>query len=155
MLAYPAMSTPTFREIRPTDMDAVFAIRVATWHNNRGAEELTEWGITPESVRAMLHASHRGWLCEVDSRPVGFAMGDGATGEMWVIAVLRAYEGQGIGTRLLSLVEEWLFDQGFSEIWLTTDVDESLRAVGFYRHLGWDDWKFENGNRFMRKRRPC
>ncbi len=149
------MSTPSFREIALTDMDAIFAIRIATWHNDRGAQELAEWGITPESVRAMLQSSHRGWLCEIDSRPVGFAIGDGATGEMWVIAVLRKHEGQGIGSRLLSLVEEWLFNRGFSEIWLTTDVDESIRAVGFYRLSGWHDWKSDDGDRFMRKRRPC
>ena len=42
--------------------------------------------------------------------------------------------------------------EGWEEIWLTTDVDENLRAVGFYRHLGWEDWKFEDGDRFMRKK---
>jgi len=143
-----------FREIRPGDMQSIFYVRVATWHNDRGREELTKSGITHESVRGMLKDSHRGWLCEVDSRVVGFAMGNKHNGEMWVIAVLKDYEGNGIGKRLLNLVEEWLFSEGWNEIWLTTDPDETIRAVGFYRRLGWSDWKIEpEGDRFMKKKR--
>ena len=65
-------------------------------------------------------------------------MGNKETGEMWVIAVLREYEGRGIGRQLLRLVEEWLYSQGWKEVWLTTDPDENFRAVGFYRHEGLD-----------------
>lgn len=144
--------TPTFREITAADMDAIFAVRIATWHNDGGAQELIGLGITPESVRVMLQDTHAGWLCEIDSRVVGFAMGNRTTGEMWVIAVLPEHEGYGIGKRLLALVEEWLFEEGCEQLWLTTDLDESLRAVGFYRHLGWEDWKFEDGDRYMWKR---
>ena len=141
-----------YREIGPEDMDAIFGVRVATWHNERGAEELLQLGITHDSVREMMQTSHRGWLCEIESRVVGFAMGNKATGEMWVIAVLKEFEGQGIGKSLLNLVEEWLFSEGWKEIWLTTDRDENLRAVGFYRHLDWKDWKVDpDGDRFMRK----
>ena len=145
-------SQKIFREIGPDDMRSIFEVRVATWHNERGAEEMAELGITPDSVREMLRASHRGWLCEVDDRVVGFAMGNRDNGEMWVIAVLKEHEGKGIGRKLLALVEEWLFSEGWDEIWLTTDPDETYRAVGFYRHLGWADWKLEpGGDRFMRK----
>jgi ribosomal protein S18 acetylase RimI-like enzyme len=143
-----------FRKIRPDDMDAIFEVRIATWHNNHGREELNEMGISHDSVLEMLKDSHRGWLCETGSHVVGFAMGNQHSGEMWVIAVLKEYEGQGIGKRLLRLVEGWLFSNGWNEIWLTTDPDETLRAVGFYRHLGWIDWKIEpDGDRFMKKRR--
>jgi ribosomal protein S18 acetylase RimI-like enzyme len=141
----------TFREIQTQDLDAIFEIRIATWHNSNGREEMTRMGITPESVRQMMQHSHRGWLCEVNGRKVGFAMGNKETGEMWVIAVLREYEGRGIGRQLLRLVEEWLYSQGWTEVWLTTDPDENFRAVGFYRHEGWMDWKIEHGNRYMRK----
>ena len=142
----------TFREITTNDMQAIFAVRVATWHNEHGLEELTRMGITQKSVRQRMEDSHRGWLCEVDGRVIGFAMGDRKTGEMWVIAVLREYEGQGAGKTLLALVEKWLRGEGWKEIWLTTDTDEGFHAVGFYRHQGWEDWKIEGGNRFMRKR---
>tara|TARA_Y100001934_G_scaffold283308_1_gene402017 strand:- start:4700 stop:5026 length:327 start_codon:yes stop_codon:yes gene_type:complete len=95
--------------------------------------------------------SHKGWLAEVDEQIVGFTMGDRTNGEMWVIAVLKALEGREIGRALMNRVEEWLSDCGWDEIWLTPDVDETLHAVGFYRHLRWEDWKFEAGDRFMRK----
>lgn len=143
----------TYREIVADDMPSIFDVRVATWHNDRGREEMTELGITPESVREMLkEGSHRGWLCEADGRVVGFAMGDRTNGEMWVIAVLQEFEGLGVGKQLLGLVEQWLAKEGWSEIWLTTDPDETMRCVGFYRHLGWTDWKLEpDGDRYMKK----
>lgn len=140
-----------FRPINDDDVPSIFEVRVATWHNDSGSEELTRMGITHDSVREMMKREHRGWLCETDGRIVGFSMGDGGTGEMWVIAVLKEYEGRGVGKRLLTLVEDWLFSAGWSEIWLTTDTDDEIRAVGFYRHLGWSDWKIENGDRYMKK----
>ena len=147
------LTSMDYREIRPQDIPTLFEIRVATWHNKNGAEEMQKLGITSASVGAMLESNtHRGWICDVDGKSVGFAMGNRETGEMWVIAVLPQHEGKGIGRGLLTLVENWLFGEGWEEIWLTTDVDESLRAVGFYRNLGWEDWKFEDGDRFMRKR---
>lgn len=144
---------PRFREIRPQDMEAVFAVRTATWDNPDAERELTELGITPDAVRQLLRSTHRGWLCEVGSRVVGFAIGNRATGEMWVIAVLAEHEGCGIGRALMERVEAWLFDEGWSEIWLTTYRDEAMRAVGFYRHLGWEDVRVApGGDRFMQKR---
>lgn len=142
-----------YRELQSVDLRAVFRVRVATWHNDNGAVELHALGITPERVTHLLQTSHRGWVCEVDQQIVGFAMGDAQTGEMWVIAVLPEFEGAGIGRQLLQHVEDWLFET-WSEIWLTTDTDESFRAVGFYRHLGWQDWKLADGDRYLKKVRP-
>jgi len=82
---------------------------------------------------------------------VGFAMGNGLTGEMWVVAVLPEYEGRGIGRALLGRVEAYLRSRGRSRLWLTTDVDPSLRAYGFYRRCGWRDWKIASGLRYMKK----
>ena len=141
-----------FREIQISDIPATYEVRIATWDNDRGAEEMEAFGITLDSVKAMLECgSHRGWLCEIDNQVVGFAMGNRETGEMWVIAVLKEHEGKGIGKQLLTQVEDWLESEGWKEIWLTTDLDETIRAVGFYRHLGWEDWKIDK-DRFMRKR---
>lgn len=140
------------RNLEVEDLSIIFEVRIATWHNPHGAEELTKFGITIESVTRMLKdGSHKGWLCEIDGKIVGFTMGDRTSGELWVIAVLKEFEGKGIGRALMEEVEAWLESCGWQEIWLTTDVDETLRAVGFYRHLGWNDWKFQDGDRFMRK----
>jgi ribosomal protein S18 acetylase RimI-like enzyme len=140
-----------FREIRHGDVEALFAVRIATRENAYTMAELENLGITPSSVLEMLREGTRGWLCEEDGEVVGFSMGNGPTGEMWVIAVLPDCEGKGIGARLLGLAEEWLFSQGNREIWLTTDVDTSLRAYGFYRAAGWRDDGVQEGLRYMRK----
>lgn len=146
------LSTVHIREIQPKDMAAIFDVRVKTWHNANGEEEMLGMGITHESVCRMLKQSHQGWLAEYENRIIGFTMGNKATGEMWVIAVLKEFENQGIGKLLMQRVENWLTSEGCSELWLTTDSNEDFRAVGFYRHLGWDDWKLEDGDRFMKKR---
>ena len=143
----------TYREITPEDMPGIFDVRIRTWHNPHGAAELANMGITHDSVRALMKTTHRGWLAESEGDIIGFAMGNRESGEMWVIAVLKEFENQGIGKRLIARVENWLVAEGCEELWLTTDPDENYRAVGFYRHLGWKDWKFEDGDRFMKKNR--
>jgi ribosomal protein S18 acetylase RimI-like enzyme len=145
---------PRFRRIGQPDIPALFTVRVATRENTLSREDLTQMGITEMSVAEMLRSSHSGWLCEVDGRVVGFAMGNHANGEMWVIAVLPEHEERGIGEELLTRVEHDLWDAGWDTIWLTTDVDPSLRAYGFYLRLGWSDREIKNGDRYMQKANP-
>lgn len=143
-----------FREVAEHDVPALFEVRTATRENAYTREQLRQLGITPDSVSGMLARDHRGWLCEVAGRVAGFAMGDQSTGELWVIAVRPEFEGRGIGAGLLRRVEAWLWSEGFEELWLTTDVDPSLRAYGFYRAHGWRDREATAGLRTMAKRRP-
>jgi len=144
----------SYRIIQVSDIPDLFRIRIATWHNPLGASELPAMGITPASVAEQLRCgSHKGWLCEIHGEVVGFAIGNRTNGEMWVIAVLKEYEGMGIGRQLITSVETWLWDEGWNCIWLTTDLDPTFRAVGFYKQLGWQDWKLEK-DRYMRKYRP-
>lgn len=140
------------RPIAHADIPALFAVRVATHENAMTLAELRRLGITPETVAAMLGTTHAGWLAEDEDRVVGFAMGDRATGEMWVIALLPEYVGHGIGSQLLRAVETWLIGQGWDRLWLTTDPDTSLRAYAFYRQHGWEDDRVADGNRYMIKR---
>ncbi len=139
------------RKIIIDDVPALFPLRAATRENALSIEQLDRMGINGESVVRMLESTHRGWLCEADGRIVGFAMGNRENGEMWVIAVLPEYEGQGIGVQLLTAVEEWLWTEGWNEIWLTTDVDTTLRAYGFYLKHGWADTEVKDGMRYMKK----
>jgi ribosomal protein S18 acetylase RimI-like enzyme len=142
----------TFREIEATDISALFRVRSATDENRLTPEELASLGITESSVAEKLRGTYKGWLCEDDGEVVGFAIGDKVSSEMWVIAVLPTHIRHGVGSKLLATVEEWMFRNGCPEIWLTTDVDTSLRAYSFYRSRGWEDWKIEKGNRYMKKR---
>jgi GNAT superfamily N-acetyltransferase len=78
-----------------------------------------------------------GWLCEDAGKVVGFAMGDRSSGEVVVVAVRPEYEGQGIGHRVLTSLQEWLFAAGHAQLWLRANPDPAVRATGFYRKLGW------------------
>ena len=140
-----------FREIEPPDLPALFEVRTATDENSYTLDELHALGITEASVLEKLQRSFRGWLCEVDGVVVGFAMGDRLTGELWVIAVLTDYVRRGIGSELLRRVEQWLWSEGCTRLWLTTDTDTGLRAYGFYRNRGWEDDRIGNGLRYMVK----
>ncbi|NKC02165.1 MAG: GNAT family N-acetyltransferase [Pseudomonadales bacterium] len=77
--------------------------------------------------------------------------GNSENAEVTVMAMLPSHEGIGIGGKLLCEVENWLKSEGCKRIWLTTDTNPKLRAYGFYRKQGWDDWKIEHGLRYMAK----
>jgi GNAT superfamily N-acetyltransferase len=145
------MGTMIFREIKEKDIPGIFEVRVSTDENKLSRAELERLGITQASVLEMLNTTHRGWLCEVDDHVVGFVMGNRITCEMWVIAVLPGYINQGIGTKLLKLVEDWLWNCGCKKIWLTTDVNQRLRAYSFYIRNGWKDDYIYDHLRYMRK----
>jgi GNAT superfamily N-acetyltransferase len=70
------------------------------------------------------------------------------------LAVLPGYEGRGIGAELMRRVEDWLWSEGWNDIWLTTDVDTSLRAYGFYKRQGWVDTEIKDDLRYMKKTNP-
>lgn len=127
-----------FREITPADLPALFLVRADAVENRATLEGLASIGITIESLTARLATTHKGWLCEIGGIPVGFAIGNGSTGELEVIAVLRAYESNGIGRKLMTLVQDWLWSQGSEKLWLTTGLPPT-RAYQFYTKLGWQD----------------
>lgn len=139
-----------FRAITADDIPALFDVRPRTRENALTVEELRRLGITPTSVRQRLAGTTKGWLCvTAGGQLVAFCMADRATGELLVIAVLPEYERAGIGGKLMELAEGWLAESGCARAWLSTDLDTSLRAYGFYRKRGWADWKIERGNRYM------
>jgi ribosomal protein S18 acetylase RimI-like enzyme len=138
------------REITASDIPALFHVRPLTRENALTVEDLRAMSITPESVASWLRASTTGWLFETASgEVVGFCMADHSTGELLVLAVLAEHEGRGIGGSLMESAESWLARSGCTTAWLTTALDPTLRAYGFYRHRGWTDWKLEKGKRFM------
>ena len=138
------------RNITSADIPVLFDIRPRTRENALTIKQLHALGITPESVATWLEGSTSGWLCEsATGEVVGFCMADRSTGELLVIALLPAHEGQGIGGRLMQRAENWLAQSGCARAWLTTDLDQTLRAYGFYRRRGWNDWKLERGMCWM------
>ena len=128
----------TIREMTATDLPEVFAVRVSTLENTITMQALEEeYELTPETLAEALKHSAKGWVCEIDGKITGFAMGDRDSGEMTVLAVLPGFEKCGIGKQLLDCVRDWLFDSGHKELWLLTAPDPSFRAYGFYQAQGW------------------
>ncbi len=120
------------------DIPATIAVRLSTRENAITLEEMRDhYGVTPDSIAAALGQDAAGWVAEVAGRVVGFAMGDGATGEVTVVAVHPDHEGQGLGGALLARVEGWLFAQGHARLWLLANPDPGVRATGFYGRRGW------------------
>jgi GNAT superfamily N-acetyltransferase len=139
------------REIVESDIPALFVVRPQTRENAMSVEQLASIGITHDSMKAAIKASHRGWLFEEDGEMGGFAMGNSENAELTVMAMLPVHERKGIGGELLTRVENWLESEGCKKIWLTTDINPNLRAYGFYLRHGWDDWKIEHDLRYMAK----
>jgi ribosomal protein S18 acetylase RimI-like enzyme len=128
----------TIRDMELDDIPAAFSVRTSTRENPLTLVELEEdYELTPETLASAMLSTAKGWVCEADGKVVGFSMGDSTNAELTVIAVLPDYEGRGIGKRLLSEVENWLFSLGHKELWLVTTPDPDLRAYNFYVKRGW------------------
>jgi ribosomal protein S18 acetylase RimI-like enzyme len=127
-----------------------------TRENALSRDELEQRGVTPESVAEDLGGVKQGWICEADDRILGFTMGYGESGEILVLAVLTEAEGRGVGRKLMSLVQNWLFSLGHQELWLMENPDPDIRAYRFYRKLGWQaTGQFKNGEQMLKLTRSA
>ncbi len=77
----------------------------------------------------------RGWVCEIESKVVGFAIADLKENNIWALFIHPIHEGKGIGKRLHQLMLDWYFDQSKESVWLGTAPN--TRAEQFYRKAGW------------------
>ena len=146
-----------YRRMIASDLPGVFDVRTSTRENVVTLEDLkTRHGLTPATLTEAMLGTVGGWVCTDSDRIAGFAMGDRATGEVTVVAVLPAYEGLGIGKKVLALVRDWLFESGHEEVWLMATPDPTIRAYGFYRALGWraNGTRIQGEEKMVLRRRP-
>lgn len=122
------------RVAEAADIDAVFEIRTSVTENHLSYQQLTELGITKETVRDTLEASPCLWIAEVEGTAAGFAMADVQEGSVFACFIRPHYQGRGLGRLLMGRAEVFLF-QRHATIWLTTNA--ASRAPSFYRKLGW------------------
>lgn len=91
----------------------------------------------------------KGWVAEVDSHILGFAIVDIEDHNIWALFMHPDYEKKGIGKMLHDRMLHWYFSQSNTTLWLGTSPN--TRAEGFYKKAGWvrvghhgpDEIKFE------------
>lgn len=120
-----------FREADIADIPALFEVRMAVTENVLSDPRK----VTPEIFADYLSVSGKGWLCEVEGRAVGFSVASLRDASIWALFVRPGYEGWGIGTRLLELATNWLFDAGAPSVSLSTEA--GTRADQLYQRRGW------------------
>jgi len=129
---------PVIRSATPADAPACVRLRGMTRENAVTVERLASLGITAHSwARDIASGKLPGWIGTHQNEMVGYCFGDSATGEVVVLALLPAYEGQGLGRRLLGKVVWHLRGIGHQTLFLGCAADPKARSHGFYRHLGW------------------
>lgn len=130
--------TITFKTA-PPDLAADYVrLRAMTRQNAISQQRLRALGITAQSWASDIRSGElTGFVALSDQELVGYCFGHNASGEVVVLALLPAFESQGIGRRLLTLVVDLLRGQGHERLFLACAPDPNVRSHGFYRHLGW------------------
>ena len=127
-----------FREAVAADMPGISRVRASVGENlltSEQLEQLEQRGITNASVAASFLTDAKGWVAAYQDEIVGFSIANKKEESIFALFVLPAYEGHGIGSRLLDLALQWLWDNGAERAWLTTAP--ASRAARFYERQGW------------------
>lgn len=142
------------REAKLGDIETLFNIRTSVIENHQSREDLASLGITPETVAQILQTDYRAWIAEIDEQPIAFSMANATEKTIFAMFVLPSFEGCGAGRALMQQAEQWLWSQGVEEIWLLTGNNPTLRAYGFYLHLGWtpSDIQSDGQIKFVKKK---
>ena len=141
------------------DIETLFDIRTSVIENHQSREEIAELGITPASIAEMLATDCCAWIAQLDGQDIGFSIANKIEKDVFGLFVRPDFEGRGAGRHLMEAAEEWLWSNHIEEISLLTGNDPSLRAYGFYLHLGWipteveTDGDFKGEMKFIKQRR--
>lgn len=124
----------TVRIARESDVEAIFAVRLAVRENAMTMTELAEAGVTPQTFAEAIREQQATWVAESGNRVIGFASIDPEESSLFALFVEPAAEGQGAGGMLLEAAEAALFERS-EEAWLETA--ETSMAARFYARRGW------------------
>lgn len=105
-------------------------VRMAVRENVLASPSVTEASYIPA-----IETTGRGWVVEEDGLVVGFAVGNKVTGNIWALFVHPEHEGKGYGRALHRAMMAWLFSEGITRAWLSTQP--KTRAHRFYVEAGW------------------
>jgi ribosomal protein S18 acetylase RimI-like enzyme len=137
------------------DIDSLFAIRTAVLQNHLSRAQLADLGITPQVLADSIREAPCVWVAHLNGQPAAFSMVDLAEGEVFAMFVHPAYEGRGLGRRLMAVAEAALFER-HDRLFLVTDGRDEIRANGFYQRLGWSKVGRVDGDdvRYEKSRAP-
>ena len=117
---------------------AFVRLRGLTRENAVSEARLASVGITASTWAESIRAGELiGVTVKRHGALVGYCFGNTGTGEIVVLALLPAAEGQGLGRELLARVVEALRQRGHRRLFLGCAADPTVRSHGFYRYLGW------------------
>jgi ribosomal protein S18 acetylase RimI-like enzyme len=146
-----------FREARTQDIPQIQFVRNSVKENRLSDPAL----VTDKDVEDYINNRGKGWVCEIDTTIVGFAIISVTDHNVWALFIQPGYDRKGIGKKLHDKMMNWYFSQTNTTIWLGTAAN--TRAEGFYRKAGWketgthgkgeikfemtaDDWNSINNN---------
>lgn len=122
-----------FREAIIGDIPQIQVVRNAVKENT-----LSDPALVPDKdVADYIINRGKGWVCEIDTIVVGFAIVSVRDNNVWALFIQPGYDKRGIGKKLHEMMMDWYFEQTGTTIWLSTGP--GTRAEQFYRKAGWQE----------------
>lgn len=121
------------REATVLDFPRLMEIRMAVKENTLSDPALIPYD---DYVKFCFNQG-KGWVYEVDSIIVGFAIVDLLGNNIWALFMHPDFEKKGIGKKLHNTMINWYFEQTETAVWLDTEANS--RAEQFYRKSGWQE----------------
>jgi GNAT superfamily N-acetyltransferase len=121
------------REATLLDFPKLMEIRMSVKENTLSDPEL----IPEDDYAKFCFIQGKGWVYEVDSVIVGFAIVDLLGNNIWALFMDPQFEKKGIGKKLHDTMINWYFEQTKTTVWLGTEPHS--RAADFYRKSGWTE----------------
>lgn len=132
----------TFRQANSFDIPAMSEIRLAVNENVLSNPDRITWQMYEDYLELL----GRGWVAEIEGEIAGFSYADNTDSSIWALFISPRHEGKGLAKQLLSLATEWLFEQGKTQVQLSTG--SGTRADRFYSSQGWTKERVEGGDAF-------
>lgn len=107
-----------------------------TCRSKYSEDEITAWTsrLAPDTYDSVIRGKALYVAQTEDDEVVGFGQLDVVKGEVEAVYVRPEFEGAGIGSRLLEMLEIVAGECGVKRLFL----DSSLNAVGFYQYAGYE-----------------
>ena len=122
-----------FREAKTSDIPQIQIVRHTVEENVLSNPAL----VTDADCEEFLTVRGKGWVCEIETSIVGFAIADLKEKNIWALFLRPEFEKKGIGRKLHDIMLNWYFSQTKETVWLGTAPN--TRAESFYRKCGWKE----------------